>query len=62
MGRVIPVCSAKGPYLAGSGIDISEPEELQDSLEVMLGLQGGQGGEHDGTVAGAVLLVYLADT
>ena len=62
MGRVIPVCSAEGPYLAGFGIDIAEPEKLQDSLDVMLGLQGGQGGEHDGAVAGPVLLIHLADT
>lgn len=52
----------KGLYLAGLGIDVSKPEELQDGLDVILGLQGGQGGEHDGAVAGAVLLVHLADT
>lgn len=33
-----------------------------DGLDVILGLQGGQGGEHDVAVAGAVLLVHLADT
>lgn len=52
----------KGLYLAGCGIHVSKPEELQDGLDVILGLQGGQGGEHDGAVASAVLLVHLADT
>lgn len=38
MGRAAQVCSAKGPYLAGFGIDVSKPEELQESLDVILGL------------------------
>lgn len=48
-------------YLAGFGVDVSEPEELQERLDVILGLEGGQGGEHDGAVASPVLLVHLAD-
>lgn len=56
------VCSTKGLYLAGFGIDISKPEELQDGLDVILGLQVGQGSEHDGAVASTVLLVHLAHT
>lgn len=55
------MCGARA-YLAGFGVDVSEPEELQERLGVILGLEGGQGGEHDGAVAGTVLLVHLADT
>lgn len=61
MGRAAQVCGAEGPYLAGFGVDISEPKELQDSLDVILGLQGGQGSKHDGAVAGTILLVHLAN-
>lgn len=61
MGRAAQVCSAEGPHLAGFGIDISKPKQLQDSLDVILGLQGGQGSKHDRTVAGTILLVHLAN-
>lgn len=38
MGRAAQVCSTQGPYLAGFGVNISKPKELQDSLDVILSL------------------------
>lgn len=49
-------------YLAGFGVDVPKPKELKDGLSVILGLQGGQGSEHDGAVASTVQLVHLTDT
>lgn len=52
----------QGAHLAGLGVDVASAQQLQDGLKVAVGVECGQGSQHDGRVASLVLLVGVTQT
>ena len=53
---------ARPSYLGRTGVDIALLEEPADNISLVVGLDLGQGGQHDGRVASLVLLVDISRT